>query len=436
MNPRARTRAAPTLLAALALTLVITACEAESAPVEDRARFLDAEPVPTLEISNLWGGDWPELPGLVIDTLVAPQDGDDIDLLAPLHAAFLSDGRMVLGDAGTRQLRIASADGSWEVGPGPGSGPGELRSLGGVWASDEGFIVHDPQASTLLRFDAAGDWVEQHPAAGASGPWVPRMERLGDGDWLAGIPETAQPTAGSPVLGATLRLVRGTGDPDDERVIGTGPLQPYFVQGGGAAPIPFASIALFAGAAGSVVHFAGEASEVDRIDSLGETNLRLRWTDVREPLDASHRDALGDYIRQSAPADTPPEFLDQMIAGLQDGIPYPDRLPALGSLRLGSDGAIWLGGPIRSGLETDIEPELIPDWRVVITDPETDEVRVHRVTLPAGATLLGPVHHRGPAQAPGWSDSIEPGAFFVLFRDEMDRQGIGILRHAEGRPPP
>ncbi|TVP55158.1 MAG: hypothetical protein EA351_11455 [Gemmatimonadales bacterium] len=427
MSPRAGLRRPPTLLAALALVL-ITACEAGPTPVPDHVRFLDGEPVPTLEIGNLWSGGWPERPGLVIDTLVAPQAGDDIDLLAPLYAAFLSDGRMVLGDAGTRQLRITSGDGSWEVGPGPGSGPGELRSLGGVWASDEGFIVHDPQAGTRIHFDAAGTWIEQHPAAGASGPWIPRLERLGDGDWLAGIPETAQPTAGSSVLGATLRLVRGTGDPDDERVIGTGPLQPYFVQGGGAAPIPFASIALFAGAAGSVVHFAGEVSEVDRIDPLGETTLRLRWTDMREPLDASHREALGDYIRQSAPTDTPPEFLDQMIAGLQEGIPYPDRLPALGALRLGSDGAIWLGGPIRSGLETDIEPELIPDWRVVIADPDTDEARVYRTALPAGTTLLGPVHHQGPAQAPGWSGSIEPGAFFVLFRDEMDRQGIGILR--------
>jgi hypothetical protein len=434
----------PALPVALLITFFgLVGCEASSDGSGTSIALMDEDGVPTLTVEGLWEPDWPHLPSLEVDTLISPSDGDGVGLVAPLHAAILADDRIVVADVGTRRVWIASDAGEWSEGPGPGEGPGELRSIGGVWPSNGGFIVHDPQAGDLVRFDADGGWLDRsgvgiehavHGAGSSIGAWAPSVHRVDAVEWLAVVPMTSEIRSDGPVQRVEARFVRVFGHPADrEMSLGTGPLRDLFVEGGGGAPIPFARSSYAAAASGSVVMFLGDDPFVEVQGPDGTVTRRVRWTDAPQALGASHRGALGDYMREIAPDDIPPEALENLIANFQD-IPLPERLPHLGDLRLGEDGAIWLGWPERSGLEVPTEPELVREWRMVPPEGWDGEAQVFRVTLPEGATLLGPVIEAGEARAPGWSGAVRRGSFFVLLRDPMGRQGIGVLRYGATAP--
>jgi hypothetical protein len=101
---------------------------------------------------------------------------------------------------------------------------------------------------------------------------------------------------------------------------------------------------------------------------------------------------------------------------------YPETLPPLGGLRLGSQGDIWLGWPERSGLELPASPEVIREWRVVAPATDGTAPRVFRFVLPSNSILLGL----------GNTAAGDEG-FLLLIRDELERQGLGFLRYDLGQ---
>lgn len=406
-----------------------------------------------VDIQDLWSADWPELPGLSIDTLVGPLDGDDFGLMAPLHAAHLSDGRTVLADPGARRLWIGSRSGQWEEGPGSREGPAQIRAIGGVWADGSGFVVHDAQSGDLVHFDESAGLIGRHPVGEdvarhgpgvRAGPWPPTVQSLGRGEWLVGVAAFEDPVDGSPMMHGRYTYSRVSANPAErEFEIASGPARTVIVQGGGGAFIPYGRTAYVAGAAGesgeagSVVVFRGEAAEFEQVDGYGRVTLRVRWTDAPRPLDASHRGAMAAFMRRNAPPQASAEVLDPMIARLEEMMPLPDVLPHLGDLRLGDDGAIWLGWPERSGLELPTAPELVREWRVVVPGEGERKPRVFKVVLPEGMTLLGPAASTPTdvaSDATVETNGVREGAFHVLLRDETGRQGIGTLRHRAGTP--
>lgn len=427
------------LLGFCVATISLAGCETSPNGNDTSVALMEVEGIPVLTIEGLWESDWPNVPALEVDTVISPLDGDELGLVAPLHAAILADGRIVIADAGTRRVWIATGAGGWTAGPGPGPGPGELRSIGGVWSVEEGFVVYDRQMGDLVRYDGNGGWIDrngvgiEHAAHGpgdAFGPWVPSIHQVGGGDWLVAVPRVSSVRVDGPTQTADAEFIWVFGHPAEREVpLGAGPQRPIFVEGGGGAPIPFAQSAYVAAAAGSVVVFRGDHSSVEQLGPDGTTTRRVRWTDRPQALGASHRDALGEFMRASAPSDLPSEALEGVIAAMQERIPLPERLPHLGDLRLGEDGTIWLGWPERSGLETPLAPELVREWRVVPPRAWAGQPDVLRATLPAGAALLGPTAGAPVTRTPAREGSVDQGAFFLLLRDEMGRQGIGVLRY-------
>jgi len=432
-------------LSSCAAMLLLAACESGPGPGNASIDFDVVDGVPTLTIGELWGSGWPTVPDLVIDTIIAPSDGDAPGLMAPLHAAVLPDGRMVLGDVGTRRVWISSNSGEWTAGPGPGQGPGELRSIGGLWPAGEGFVVHDPATGDLVRFDSLGRWIDRervgsqralHGPGTSMGAWAPALEQVAGGEWLVSVPMITEVRADGPVRSVEARFTWVSGNPAEREVpLGSGLLRPLFIEGGGGAPVPFGRQGYAAGASGSAAIFRGDEPVLERMNGDGAVTLRVQWTDEPGPLGPTHHAALGDFMRASAPSGSA-EQLEPMITAFRERIPFPERLPHLGALRLGTDGALWLGWPERSGLETPTEPELVRQWRVIVPGEGPGEgpgqARVYGVSLPPGSTLLSPATESDAARAPGWAGDIGPGAFFVLLRDEMGRQGIGLLRHGVG----
>lgn len=426
------------------VAFALVACGSDAERGEGAVRFVADDATPIFEIDGLWTDDWDELPGVRIDTIVHPSQGDELGLMGPLHGAFMPDGRFVLGDGNTGPVWLTSETGGWTSGPTRGEGPGEFRSLGGLWGSGEGFAAEDPLTGAVLSFDARGQLVDRvriEPGeacagltVGGGGPWLPDVQPVGEGEWLIRIPQAASGPDRSSIMAATgCFAIVEPGPAGAQFEVGRGALQSFHVMGGGAGPAPFSGIATAAGAAGSAVFHSGDEPTVTLMDSRAEPRLVLRWTDEPRALDESHRAMLADRIRSLAPPDAPAAGIDEMIRELQDVLPYPESLPHLGDLRLGSDGSIWLGSPERPGFTDGTQLEPLAEWRVVITDPEADEAAVYRVTLPERSTLLGPVRYSGSGRSPNWSGSIEPGDLFVHFRDETDRPGLGLLRHDGGR---
>jgi hypothetical protein len=431
-------------LLSITVGITVIGCADSPGPAGDRVQLFDDGGVSVAELKGLWASDWPGLPGVSVDTVVGPLAGDDLGLVAPLHAAVLSDGKLVMADVGTRRVWIRSGAGEWREGPGPGGGPGEFRAIGGVWAKDGGFIVHDPQAGDLIHFDEEGRFIERQPVGhlGArhgpgvrAGPWAPTVQPLGPEHWLVSVAGPPESVGSGSVMQAHYRFTVVSGPPSDgELEIGSGPTRLVYVEGGGGAPVPFAPSALAAGAAGRIAMFGGGEPKVEVLDQAGTVISRVQWTDVPRPLDATHRGALGDYMRAVAPQGVPAAALDPMIASLNDAMPYPETLPHLGDLRLGLDGTIWLGWPERSGLEMPTDPELVREWRVIAPGVRGQEPRVYRVVLPEGTTLLGPKGAPGDPASPEGSGPVGEGAFFLLLRDPMGRQGLGVLRYRANAP--
>jgi len=400
--------------------------------LHDRIRSGEEVGVPSIEIDGLWSSDWPDLPGVLVDTLVSPSAGDDFGLVAPLYAALLSDGGMLLADVGATRVWIGDGHGGWSQGPGPGQGPGELRSIGGIWMNDGGFVVHDPLAGDFIQYSVEGGLIERraigtdralHGARGQPTFWTPPVQRVDEDSWLVAVPVVRERTDPQALVEAEIRFVWVTENPSpQEREIAVGSAQPMVVLGGGWAPALYAPSAFGAGGNGRVVVFTGTAPEVDVFDRTGAATLRVRWTDVPMVLGASHRSTLGTYMRANFPPEAPEEAVEELLGSYEAAMTYPETLPPLGGLRLGSLGDIWLGWPERSGLELPASPELIREWRIVAPAAGGTEPRVFKFALPANSTLL----------SLGENASGEEG-FLLLIRDELERQGIGFLRYDLGQ---
>ncbi len=69
---------------------------------------------------------------------------------------LLDDGRVVVSDAGAREIRVFASDGGHLITlGGPGSGPGEFQSLDGLWTGVEGVIgAWDADSQRITTFSA------------------------------------------------------------------------------------------------------------------------------------------------------------------------------------------------------------------------------------------------------------------------------------------
>lgn len=460
------------VLAAIVLPILGAACTGDPA---DRERpLLEVETgedgVPTLHIRSLWDTEAHPAADVRLDTILSPTDGDMISLVAPAHAALWGDGRVVLGDAGTRRTWIRSQDGEWSEGPGPWEGPDQIRSLAGVWlggleggtpgsemAAADGFVVHDAETGELVAFDPAGSAGDRvsvgsgealHGPGVSTGPWASALHPLADGSWVAEVTTPDDGPDADGILSGTIRHTHLTSPSlDEEASIGTGPALPFRVMGGGAAPLPYAATGHLAAAGHRVATHDGTRARVSLlqvdIDGTLTPSLDLEWHDDAVPVSDSHLERVEAFLLEMAPGDMSDTDRDAWLGTLMDTFVWPEALPPLGDLHLTPSGHLWIGSPLRTRLDMPPRPERVAQWRIVSTDavldPEAEPgadpeagPMVHQVTLPEGVvTVLGPA---GPAH---------PRAVLVLLRDPSDRQGLGLMelqgldpRSQEGLSPP
>jgi hypothetical protein len=132
----------PVLLGA---TLLLTACIApDQAATTDIARW-SVDPQPLVLI----GGNSP-LPGH--------------ELFEVVGATRLSDGRIVIANSGSSEIRIFAPDGTLlTTAGGRGSGPGELRSMWGMARLDGDTLLVSSLSPGLTRYTGDGQFIQQRP---------------------------------------------------------------------------------------------------------------------------------------------------------------------------------------------------------------------------------------------------------------------------------
>lgn len=382
-------------VALAALLLWLTGPSVGSAAAQRPATWkLDPTPILTLG-----GGDGPQ------------------DLLRVSRAFRLADGRIVVANGGTRELRVFSADGRPIGSLGrAGSGPGEFQSLGWVGRAGDTVLVYDPSLRRLtsLLFAPTGRLLGSMPFT-ASGNRLHGIEgRLENGDWLVAE------TIGTPPMDGPSGLRRIPGSVGVARADGTGsvrwlatmPNRGFFVISptghperalGGVAPLaPYLAVA----AIGPDVWIGDTAVDtVLRFPGAGGTAVPIRLPVVRRAPSAVVVSRSLAAMESRATS----EEGRQLFRRIHQAPFLPQLLPAFAGLIATSNGThVWV-------------PEYAADDSVTrhLVYSRTGEL-LATIDLPAGLSL----RDAGPGWVLGVTRDADDVEFLRLYRLD-DRPATG-----------
>lgn len=303
------------------------------------------------------------------------------------NAVRMSDGRIVVGDTESREVRYFDAVGTHilTVG-GAGEGPGELRSLFSVdrMAGDT-LVVGGWPIGYRYWFDERGEFIRGQQL----GPWFPGMlgRTLVDGAMLLDTYEYGS-------YGNTLEQWAVNGPDDDFRPVGvielvsrdgsqvdtldeirgatwhkTGTIGQSFAM----RALPFSPIGLVAWSRSHVFVGHSEDAEIRMYDRSGILKTIVRWTRVMVPVLAADREAFRHETVASAGRPNQQPTLRRWL----EEISYPEWKSAFDAMISDEDGHLWIRQPPRFGDDTQI-------WTIY----GPDGIALARLALPAGLEVL------------------------------------------------
>ena len=340
---------------------------------------------------------------------------DTTELEGPVAGAFrLDDGRLIVADAGAKQLRWYSETGTplHEVG-GEGDGPGEFRDISALLHVGDSIAVLDTRLRRLSLLDLEGSFGRSITLTNPPEEVFPPrpIGRLASGEWIALV-------SGSHSTGELTRAVRDSvavwlvsdaGEPvrklatfpgDDRLVLAT----PDFV---GETVPPYGRNTTIRFHDGQLWVGTGEDFRLDRWAVDGRLEGSVRWDRRPEPVDQ----ATIDYVRDSVRAqfsDAEPQWraVGAEVVKALDSWGTPARVPAFGSFRLDDDGNLWVAS---YALENSVEPVT---WHVF----DVNHRLLGNVVLPP---LVVPSHITSDEIIGVWTDpdGLERAVAYPLIRD-------------------
>lgn len=333
------------------------------------------------------GGGWGEDGGWRLSdepTLqIGVAEGDTLYQLDNVREALrLGDGRIVVANAGSHQLRWYGANGRHAASAGrEGGGPGEFRGLSLLRRlSGDSVLAYDLSAFRLSWFDPAGRFVRS-AALQPVGPVPPRfVDRFADGSMLlsSSVRGFGEPRSGT--RRDTLLWLRADagGVPVDSLPVTPGSEASFqiFTEGGqvtgmNVMMLPFMQHVETASAGDRYWQGITDAYEVvlRRADGTPERIVRR----AVEPVPV--RGAYLDSLRRVQVAEQGPDagkFLDE--------VQVPERLPAFERLLVDAGGGLWVQRLAWPGA-------VQPEWDVF----DAEGRMMGAVPMPAGfrATQIG-----------------------------------------------
>jgi hypothetical protein len=261
--------------------------------------------------------------------------------------ALLSDGRIVVANGGSSELRFFGPDGKWVKSVGRrGGGPGEFEDLGWLDAgAGDTLRTYDWGLRRLSVFSAEGAFVRPVSLHAGGEVWAPRpLGMLRDGRLIAqsqnAVTLESRPGAGRDTVPLfALDLIRGVADslggfPGHEYMIHTG-------QGSvSAGNLPFGKD-LHVLVHGSRVYVGtADGPELLVLGTDGRVERVVRWTAAPVPVTPADIEAYADAgSREFGPGQG--ERRERFLLRLKQ-TPFPKWKPSYAGLLAGPEGSIWV----------------------------------------------------------------------------------------------
>ncbi len=328
------------------LWFVLSACSAAES-LEATAVVRDSAGITIVENRSPAWGDSPrwlvsEEPLVDIGMLDGPAE---YQLFRATDAVRLSDGRIVIANSGTGELRYYSADGDHLLTVGrTGAGPGEFEAI--TWIEAAGadtIIAYDTRLRRVSTFDPGGRFVESRTTQAIAGAaTMSAVARFADGSFLLQESVSMNPQSlrsGLHRLPSTVLRSREGGGADS---LGT------YRGGGGVILIGENSIeimrsdlmhrlVLVAGDGRFVVGTQDEY-EVELRPAGGEAKTLIRWSGLDLAMTSDIIQRYRDRELSKVSAAEERRALEQRLAAMQ----YPETLPAYSTIIFDALGNLWV----------------------------------------------------------------------------------------------
>jgi hypothetical protein len=248
----------------------------------------------------------------------------------------LPDGRVVVADHGSSEVRIFHATGAHQITlGGRGEGPGEFPGLWSLWVVGDTLLVEDVFSGVHV-FSAGGEFVRRHPPRIVAGETRVQVRGFLRDLTMIGIHE--DPSSERDLrAGIPLRLVRIHGS--ETRTLARFPGRPMVQRRADHAPSPIAyspdtHVAVFPDRI-----CAGHSSQmvIDCMGPDGEHLYRIQQEVTRRPVTGVERDAYFRWMREiNAGA-------EEFLSVLPELTEFASHLPAFGRLLASDSGELWVG---------------------------------------------------------------------------------------------
>lgn len=314
---------------------------------------------------------------------IGEEDGDEPYLL---HRVFdaerLADGRILIGNSGSYEIRVYRATGEHLMNIGrKGSGPGEFGEFSTIRMVRAGdtLLINDSEAQRVLVLAPSLEITDTRPfrlAADIARPFL--RSAFADGSWLAYAHEGGGGRlsgADGHVIRASYELLRYNADGELMKKLGTFDAQPRVANmlpdGSGHYPfIPLTTPQVEATRGDSVVVMRGTAPELEIYDQTGRLVQLVRWprervrsADVYPEFKARALRELETELNQNTRA--------RYTALYAKDLPIPEYAPLYVGLVVDEARRVW----VERYRDANAEPRV---WDVI----DTDGTWLGTVTLP------------------------------------------------------
>lgn len=388
MNPR--------MFLIAAVTLNLSGCGGDGSP-RSSAVVRDSAGIRIVENSDpSWRGEtaWrlAEAPSLTIGSL----DGDPIyQLFGVRNAVRLDDGRIVIANGGSYELRFYGADGAFLVSTGrQGGGPGEFENLRWVRRmGPDSLLAYDSRARRMSVFDFEGTFARAFTIRGNDEIRFPSPSGMfRDGTLLVEGGTAATTNSPSGLSRSDVTLFRFTADGEAGDSLGSVPGNESYIEADGqgvrVAGALFGRSTRFLVSPDAFVVATNDSYELKRFDPTGRLTMIIRRAHVQHPVTPDDHEAL---IQQQVEAI--PENFRAGFEPLFRKMPIPETMPAFANVLSDDLGDIWV-------LEYNRPGDDQPRWTVF--DPEGRMLGT--VEFPIGFT---PHHIGGDFVLGKWQDEFD-----------------------------
>jgi hypothetical protein len=331
--------------------LVVAACARGDAPVAS-APVRDSAGVRIVESSTpAWGARSPWRVAARAEVEVGGVAGDTArDFAGVRAAARFADGRFVVADGGSAQLRLFDPAGvHLRTLGGRGGGETQFAALGAVFVRGDTIVAWDDRRQRIVRYLADGSFLGSVRAA------LPDTTRLGrpagvfaDGALLLGVPTPVDLVlVDSPVLRVPATLAR-LGATSAESVASMGSDEIVVRRSArsvSAMMRPFGLNGRVAVTGDDFVVGEGDAHAFRRYAGSGRLETIFRRPGARVALLPA--DTAREHGVRSGAALTVRER--EAVDNAWRTVPFPDSLPAHGEIVPDPTGAVWVRDVVRPG---------------------------------------------------------------------------------------